>query len=290
MSRTISNTVDYFPHFAKHGKTLFILKSRFGNDGYAFWFQLLELLSQSENHFYDCRSEELWQYLLSFCGSNAITGTEILDLLAKLGNIDTELWQRRVIWCQALVDNFTDIYKKRGRGIPLKPDVDTNNAILDTSNALSGTEMLQSKVKESKVKETILNNTTTPAPSSPPDELSLSSQKENEVEVNLYTIYQQEIGEITEFTANTLKDFEETFGPDEVVFAIKEAVRQNKKNLRYIQGVLENRHNGHKKGDTNPDKFIKGKFGHAVVQNKEDLDRVLSLRKERNAPPIKDSS
>jgi len=152
MSRTVSNTVEYFPHFAKQGKTLYILKSRYGNNGYAFWFQLLEVLSQSENHFYDCRAPDLWQYLLSICGSNEITGTEILNLLATLGNIDAELWQKKVIWCQKLVENLADVYKKRGRQLPSKPLIDNNYPFPDTNKSITGTEMPQSKVKNSKVK------------------------------------------------------------------------------------------------------------------------------------------
>jgi hypothetical protein len=151
MARPQSNTVDYFPHIAKQGKTLFILKTRFGNDGYAFWFQLLEILCQSEGHFYDCRGESEWQYLLSICGSNAITGTEILGMLANLGNIDTSLWQERIIWCSALVENIKGVYAKRGREIPQKPIPATSKPFPDTSNAITGTEIPQSKVKESKV-------------------------------------------------------------------------------------------------------------------------------------------
>lgn len=101
MGRKQSDIVDYFPHFAEAGKTLFILKTRYGNDGYAFWFQLLEILCTEVGHFYDCSEEHTWQYLLSRTGTkNAITGTEILDLLANLGKIDKELWGKKIIWCR----------------------------------------------------------------------------------------------------------------------------------------------------------------------------------------------
>lgn len=44
MARPKKQTVDYFPHFVKGGRTIFILENKFGNDGYAFWFKLLEIL------------------------------------------------------------------------------------------------------------------------------------------------------------------------------------------------------------------------------------------------------
>lgn len=54
MARPTKETVDYFPHFVKCGRTIFILESKYGNDGYAFWFKLLEILGDTEGHYYDC--------------------------------------------------------------------------------------------------------------------------------------------------------------------------------------------------------------------------------------------
>jgi len=48
MARPNKQGVDYFPHFVNHGKTMFILEEKFGNNGYAFWFKLLELLGKEE--------------------------------------------------------------------------------------------------------------------------------------------------------------------------------------------------------------------------------------------------
>jgi hypothetical protein len=160
MGRHQSNTVEYFPHIAKHGKTLFILKSRFGNDGYAFWFQLLEILCLAENHYYDCRDEEAWQYLLSVTGVDEISGTQILSLLAKLGKIDAELWDTKMIWCQKLVSNLEDVYKKRGRPVPQRPRQLDNNHETATDKTIAATEIHKSvtETPQSKVKESKVNN------------------------------------------------------------------------------------------------------------------------------------
>jgi len=156
--RQQSNTVDYFPHDAEPGQTLFILKSQFGNDGYAFWFQLLEVLCKAENHFYDCNNELAWQYLLARTSVKEETGTEIMKILAKLGKIDPELWQKKIIWCEKLVFNLEDVYKKRGRKPPQRPClVDNNNKtatekpIIVPEIPIYIPEIPQSKVKESKV-------------------------------------------------------------------------------------------------------------------------------------------
>ncbi len=56
MARLQKDVVNYFPHDANAcaGDTLTVLQSRFGNDGYAFWFKLLEKLSSTDGHCIDC--------------------------------------------------------------------------------------------------------------------------------------------------------------------------------------------------------------------------------------------
>ena len=122
MSRISKNVAEYFPHFAADSRTKSILESRFGNDGYAFWFKLLELLCKTDGHSYDCRSALDWEYLLGYTRVSAETAGQILDLLAGMGKIDQPLWaDGQTIWCQALVENLRPVYEKRRRLPPEKP-------------------------------------------------------------------------------------------------------------------------------------------------------------------------
>lgn len=126
MGRPRKQTVDYFPHFVStDSRTKFILEQSWGNDGYAFWFKLLELLGRSEGHYYDCTAMANKKYLVALMKIDDSTIDEILEVLADLGNIDKELWEeRKVIWCQSLVDNLQDVYSKRTVSAPLKPFAD----------------------------------------------------------------------------------------------------------------------------------------------------------------------
>jgi len=153
MARPHKQTVDYFPHDANAyaGDTLTVLQSRFGNDGYAFWFKLLEKLASTDGHYLDCRNSTKWQLLLARTGVNEITGVEIMNLLVEMQAIDKELWESKLIWCQKLVDNIADVYKNRRREIPQKPVITDNNPITTEDNALTTDESTQSKVKETKV-------------------------------------------------------------------------------------------------------------------------------------------
>ena len=115
MGRPRKQTVDYFPHFVStDGRTRFILEQSWGNDGYAFWFKLLELLCRSEGHYYDLSEAANGKYLEALMKVDGETSMAILNTLADLGNIDRDLWEeRKVVWCQSLVDNLQDVYSKR---------------------------------------------------------------------------------------------------------------------------------------------------------------------------------
>jgi len=128
--RPRKQTVDYFPHYtgASDGKTLFILQNRFGNDGYAFWFRLLEILGSSEGHYFDYRKAPEWQFLLAKTGiSDDNKATEILKALADLDAIDVGLYEQKIIWSQNFVDNLADLYKRRAIEVPRKPVIPANN-------------------------------------------------------------------------------------------------------------------------------------------------------------------
>ena len=121
MARPHKQTVDYFPHYCNHGKTIHILQRKFGNDGYSFWFRLLELLGKTEGHFYDYSNPAEWEFMLTETHVDEVTANNILSTLAELNAIDKELAEDKIIWCQHLVDNVSDVYKRRAISLPLKP-------------------------------------------------------------------------------------------------------------------------------------------------------------------------
>ena len=135
MARPPKRTVDYFPHFVHHKKTLFILEETFGNDGYVFWFKLLELLGASDGHSYNLRTDSELKYLAAYTKLSEEKVIEILDMLSTLGAIDKELWEGKIIWCQKFVDNIADAYKNRVTDLPSKPNLTSQ----PTDNNTDGT-------------------------------------------------------------------------------------------------------------------------------------------------------
>lgn len=155
MARPAKQTVDYFPHMATSGKTLFIIESRWGNDGYAFFFKLLELLCATSGHVIDYGNPVQREFLLAKTRVNEETATGILSFLAEAGKIDFDLWGKGLIWYQSLVENVKDAYKKRINELPIKPVVSTENNAVTVFPTVETSQNEQSGYGNG---ESILNN------------------------------------------------------------------------------------------------------------------------------------
>jgi hypothetical protein len=150
VARPMKLGVDYFSHDTISGKTIFILESSFGNDGYAFWFKLLELLGTQEGLYYDCSKTADWRFLLSKTRVDEDTAVNILNLLASLDAIDSELWSEKIVWSQNYADRLSKVFEKRASETPRKPGFRSENP---TEADVSAPKSTQSKVNKSKVKE-----------------------------------------------------------------------------------------------------------------------------------------
>lgn len=129
MARPNKCGVDYFPHdtAAGNGKTIFTLESRFGNDGYAFWFKLLEILGSQDCLYLDCNNVSEWIYLTAKTRVDEATAMEILNTLANINAIDADLWKEKIIWCQKFTDRIAAAFKKRASETPEKPSFWSGN-------------------------------------------------------------------------------------------------------------------------------------------------------------------
>lgn len=147
MGRPKKQTVDYFPHDCEGKKTLFTLETLYGNDGYAFWFKLLELLGQTEGHCYDINKPAEKLYLFSRAKVTEEDGCKILKTLSDLEAICPVLYSEGRIWSENFVERLRGVYDKRNTGIPVKPSFRPGNEV---KYGVSDTGNPQSKVKESK--------------------------------------------------------------------------------------------------------------------------------------------
>jgi DNA replication protein len=102
--------------------------------------------------------------------------------------------------------------------------------------------------------------------------VSIPPQQKPEVQPDIFSLYEDNIGQLTPMIAEELKDALNTYPEDWIRDSIKEAVILNKRNWRYISRILERwtvegKKNGTHKRDsekTDPDKYISGEYGHLI--------------------------
>ena len=120
MARKQKNCVDYFPHDCHPTKTLRIITKTFGTDGYAFFYRIRELLGRTTNHNYSLKEKIDWLDFLSEMAVEQEEAEKMIELFIDLGELDKEMWEKKKIWIQSLVDSVRDVYKNRTSSMPTK--------------------------------------------------------------------------------------------------------------------------------------------------------------------------
>ncbi len=104
------------------------------------------------------------------------------------------------------------------------------------------------------------------------DVYSLTADSHQPPTVNIFALYEQNIGIITPMIAEELKEADKLYPPQWIEEAFKEAVTLNKRSWKYIARILERwasegKDSGEHRRDIKkdgPDKYIKGRYGHLV--------------------------
>ena len=237
MAKRMTDTAKYFPHDsnASAGDTLTMLQAEFKNDGYAFWFRLLERLAAADGHYLDMRNGSKWRTLAAKSYISMETADRIMELLIETEAIDVELWiEHKIIWCRNLLENLSDVYRNRRREMPQKPIVKdgiiTCSYGVDTCSLHVVTDELHvnhmlKEIKQNKIKL---------------KENSGSSSKEAPELEDCINYYSQNIGDTTVQTASYIEAAYFAYGGTWLLDAMKESIRQNKRSWAYVEGILRN--------------------------------------------------
>lgn len=162
MARPERNSVDYFPHYCVHGKSMFYIRQKHGNDGYAVWFMLLENLGRADFHYLDLSNKVQILFLSSELGVSEEKLIDIVEDLVTIGSFDVEFWnKKRVVYSEKFVESVKDAYRKRGNECISKNDLfqslPDNSAVNVHSSAVNQVKVSanpQSIVKDNRVKKT----------------------------------------------------------------------------------------------------------------------------------------
>lgn len=124
MPRKNRRNADYFPHPARPGPVEDLVQRRWGNDGYAVYNKMLELLTDTDEHFLDLSGPARMELFVGYMLAPPEIILEVLNSLANLNFIDSELWHGyHVVWCEQLVSSMlAEVYRKREADAPNCPD------------------------------------------------------------------------------------------------------------------------------------------------------------------------
>jgi DNA replication protein len=137
--------------------------------------------------------------------------------------------------------------------------------------AKMGEEMLRQAL-DSAVEHGVLLHSTLNINGMLEDVYSLTDDSRQPPAINIFALYEQNIGMITPMIAEELKEAEKLYPPQWIEEAFKITVTLNKRNWKYIARILERwasegKDSGEYKRDLkkdDPDKYIKGKYGRFV--------------------------
>lgn len=257
MARPPKSGVDYFSHDvgAHNRRTLSALRSRFGNDGYAFWYILLEVLGEQTTLSLDCSDEINWIYLCTETAVSEVSAAEILELLSRMGAIDKNLWQNhRIIWCQSFVDRLESVYKKRREQIPVKPEPERVEGLFENVSSevsapkthVSASESTQSKVKESKVNKSKVKQLSNTKYVSTDN----STEDKSEIYAAALKLFEKRIGIISPSLQERICALVDDVGLDFYKMAIEKAVQKGSVHIGYVEAAAFGiKHDTEQKGD-----------------------------------------
>lgn len=171
MARPQTNKVDYFPHPVTHSKKMSYMEKKYGNDGYAVWFKILEELGNTDYHYLNLSDEVQIMFLSDRCLISEQRLIEIINDLIRLREFDSELWaEHRILFNEKFTESIKEAYKKRSNDcinkkslLRLLESLGVNKPSKSNpkppKSDLQGSVKPQSRVKESKLKKSILEKT-----------------------------------------------------------------------------------------------------------------------------------
>ena len=142
MPRGLKNNVEFFYHRCAPNKVVRLIKRKFGVIGYAFYYQLRELLGDAKHHNYVLKNELDWQDFLTIMEMDEDKANEIIEFLIKVEELDKNLWENeKRLYSQNFVDRLAPVYAKRKSEMPDKYSFRDGNVIYSTETPVSGSEI-----------------------------------------------------------------------------------------------------------------------------------------------------
>ena len=129
--------------------------------GYAFYYQLRELLGDAKHHNYVLKNELDWQDFLTIMEMDEDKANEIIEFLIKVEELDKKLWENeKRLYSQNFVDRLAPVYAKRKSEMPDKFSFRDGNAIYSTETPVSESEIPKERETYRQTKRKTINKRT----------------------------------------------------------------------------------------------------------------------------------
>lgn len=256
MARPRKIGLDYFPHDvdASEDEKIEALRALYGNDGYAFYFILLERIYRSDNAELDISKKAILAALIKKIGISEEKFFEILETCFEVGLFDKERYERDcVLTSNGIKKRYNEVqimrerWRKKKEASPVFPGENSEENTGENSE-----ETGESKEKKSKEKQRKEKKSTPPPPISSPSSIDVNvdinvdeNTEEEEAAAgaaaancNPFRFYEENFGTLSPHIAERIEKLIGDIGPEMVVEAMKEAVANRARGIKYVEAIV----------------------------------------------------